>query len=507
MLSKQYAAPEPFIALASKQLQTSVVLAEHLAFTSEAEKAQLTVLSADGVALGKAMLQLFEQHDLSKISELTITVDTAVDLQFLLMYLVAPPSNFHKRFVGGHINIQLRSAGAVRNMASMLTTTDLGRAITLPEVFGKTTVSWEIAGSKEALLRDLERSCHDALRLFPQKSSREPIIAAFKDVVDYLNEHKIVYLEQQPQRGSSKMRAANIQPELFNALKAGEVVYASSDETLHLFISGTTLNIIDPGNLATPGYVREILKQKNIEHVNIMLTHMHTDHTAALLQVLKELNLAQVAYKVNIPEAALYQFSGFVAAHREELSLLNINRHIKLLQHKESLLSGAGELQVFSKVTKNLRHFIPNASYGFIENKHLRYFSGDINTPPPPSAAASPEDKRRYKRRIQYAFTTYFRNIFLTAKQQGVTSLELFTDFGHFSPQWQAYMRATIERMAQHYDLKNYAIYEEHFKQTMGTTEARTKNIPRLLSTEEIITDIKRRFTAVQPRTQMSIAL
>ncbi|PIS31405.1 hypothetical protein COT42_01160 [Candidatus Saganbacteria bacterium CG08_land_8_20_14_0_20_45_16] len=104
---------------------------------------RLDVITRDGVAAGKALLQLIQIVEITTCYEAVVNIEGPVDLQFLTMYLAAlPGADFPKRF-GSSSRVAERKltinliGGSSAEIFNLITNTQNGplRAITRSSVF------------------------------------------------------------------------------------------------------------------------------------------------------------------------------------------------------------------------------------------------------------------------------------------------------------------------------------------------------------------------------------
>ena len=456
-------------------LQQEVVASDHLKFSSD--NATVDILSADGLALGKSLVQILQTVNLSNQGKLIINVDAPVDLQFLLNYLVAPSENFQNRLATGEIHININSFAAFRHMFSLITATDHEQVLTLPEYNNfKRPVTWDIAVPQASVSEYMNQAKMDLLVMLPEY--RSVIEHTFEKIEDYFfSNANVIYVAAKDPTQTLYRRHGVVNTAILNGVAhEGRVMYVQSDETTHLFVSGNEGVSVDAGNVLGEAYRHALHEQNTISQESYFLTHAHLDHVAGLASSIKQDTLDEVAVRVFIAESTLPQFIGFYMARRNELRNLGFGSIFQVMTDKSYVPVGKGIMRLLPAPPNNLRHFIDSRGFVYTEGDLMRVFTGDINLPFP-SFTASLEEKAQYKLNMESALDSYFGAIFDEARKANMETLELFVDFGHFSPEWQAFMEKSIMNFTQATGITLAILYKEHLKNKTGTNEELSRDV------------------------------
>lgn len=407
---------------------------EHLALKKVGSKAELTLLSRDGVAIGKAFLQLLEQGEtLSDVNEIVINASSTADLQFITNYLVCPPGKeFAQRFQGNKITVRLHNFKAALQLPALITTAGMGKdadevCSILPELFRK-DVQYEIVETTKMnranLLKQLKRTDKELDKradLSPELKTN--IRKTLQQIKEYITSDKLVFINKNQtfEQRTLQGHRAYANQSYVKELLAGKTLYVESDEITHLKLLDKTLYVIDTGNPSTVAYVKALLKQdpECIKEVVIMQTHFHNDHCARLPELLSFIRKNRLPTKLVFNKDLHHQFAGFLMTN---LRVFRNNPQLKILPIAEGTTKEAS-FSLFNDSPDLIRHYIQSSGYFLQNGDNAMFFTGDIN---PPVGNNSSE-------KIVVAVYDYFLNILQKTLDKKISRLDIFADAGHFS--------------------------------------------------------------------------
>ncbi len=435
--------PRRNIAKFAPKTYGTIIPSEHLALKKFNNKAELTLLSRDGVAIGKALLQLMEQGTtLADVDEVIINASSTADLQFITNYLVCPTGKeFSQRFQGNKLTVRLHNFKAALQLPALITTAGMGKnadetCSILPELFRK-DVKYEIVETTKMnqakLLKQLARTHQElAKRTELSPEVKKNIDHTLKKIAEYINSDKLVFINKKElftQKTVASHRAyAN--PGYVKEILAGKTFYVQTDEITHLKLIDNTLYVIDTGNPSTVAYVKALLKKgpDQIKNIVIMQTHFHNDHCARLPELLSLVRKNKINTQLVFNKDLHHQFAGFLATN---LRVFKNNPTLKLRPVGKAQIQETGQktsFSLFNNVPDLLRHFIQSNGYFLQQGTAGLFFTGDINPPTPDKLNGQNLAEVSVK-----ALQSYLKNIIENALTKKITNLTLFADVGHFS--------------------------------------------------------------------------
>lgn len=453
----------------------TVLPAEHLRLSREPGKIIITLLSCDGMAIGKSLLQLLDHGEsLNNAEEIIINSYSSADLQFITSYIVAPPGQqFALRFQGKQLTIRLHTLEAALQLPALITTAGNcthgeETCSILPEIFKK-EVRYELVETSLlnrfhllnyiAETREEIRSRYDLA-----VNDKDKLCLTLDKIKEYIVSEKVSFIPEEPvpPQTHELKRLPVVDQDLLSRILAGETLYTVSDETSHITLIKNTLYVIDAGMLATPEYVQELLDAapERIQNITIIQTHFHNDHCARLAQVLELIRATNIPTQLILHKAVLHQFAGFYATH------LNSFKHHPRLS---LLVADNGNIPYYAGATittlsltpELLAHYIPSREFLIHNEGRGKYFTGDFNPPAP--------EKIQGADPVQEVITNirlYLKRIADLAQKQGITSLEIYADVGHFmvNPAYvEAFQRSILELNTEYRHLQ-LSLLAEHIK-------------------------------------------
>lgn len=417
--------------------------AEHLALKKDHNKAELTILSRDGVAVGKALVQLMAQGEtLADVDEVIINAASTADLQFITNYLVCPPGQeFAQRFQGTKLTIRLHNFKAALQLPTLITTTGMGEnadeaCSILPELFRK-DVTYEIVETTQMnqakLLKQLQRTRKEleSRKELPLQI-KENITKTLQKIEEYITSDKLVFINKKERFEAKTIRS---QRAYANALYvqeilAGKTFYVQTDEITHLKLLDNTLYIIDTGNPSTVAYVKALLKKDPdcIKNIVIMQTHFHNDHCARLPELLAFIRKNKINAQLVFNKKLHHQFAGFFATNLRVFKNNPTLHFLPISEDRTTRVSKKTTFSLFNKVPHLLRHFIQSNGYFLQQGSRGEFFTGDINPPTPDKING--EDLATVSVK---ALHTYLTTILEQALAKKIKTLNIFADIGHFA--------------------------------------------------------------------------
>lgn len=450
----------------------------------------LDLESTDGVEAGKALLQLFEQEgiDITNCHTVNINVKGPVDLQFITMYLSAPPGVvvrdgkaqplFFKRFGANveppnrQVNIILHNNAAADQIYSLITNSIEGACGTMqdiPSPLFQANVKFHVPKGNRSLLIARARSAARLLeKILPEKYHAE-LGNNLTKIEAYLSARVVKNRSLRPSRAQSRTTDRGIDkvPQLhLEKLGEGYVVAATSDESFHVSLKGKQVVVVDAGNPSSARYIMELAEKNEASGIQVFLTHFHRDHVNGLPKLLQAAEKAKAKVVIHIPEGTLFQSMGFFGTHLPALRKLAYSENVRL-----KVLPPAETAKVNSDTTvsmvephPSIKHFIYSAGYIEVDTKGktARAYTGDINPGP-----FNPRSFKPYTaEEVRDGLYAYFSNFISRAKAKGAKKIDLFVDYGHFPPDQQANIRSFFNR-----DLGiELAPHFEHIKDNHGYT-------------------------------------
>lgn len=455
-----------------------VVPENHILLEKHGNKAEITLVSRDGVAGGKALLQLFDRKEtLANLNELVINVSSSVSIGSIVNYSVCPPGHMDKAFNGQKITVRLHNFKAALQLPALITTTGNGKnadetCSILPELFRK-DVQYEIVETTKMnranLLKQLRRTSKELDQrndLTPQLKTN--IEKTLQKIEEYITSEKLVFINKKEtfEQKTVPGRRAYANPVYVNELLAGKTFYVQTDETTHLKLIEKTLYIVDTGNPSTVAYVKALLKKDPdcIKNIVIMQTHFHDDHCARLPELLSFIRKNKIPTTLAFNQSLYHQFTGFLTTHLRVFKnspTLNILPTSNNQPHKTTKKSKTN-FQLFDYVPDLIRHFIQSNGYFLQDGSQGIFFTGDINPLPPKK---NHEEQKELIAQTKESLQNYLQEILKTAIEKNIKQLAIYADAGHFegTPELLAAFENIVKELQKFYKI-NISLYKEHFK-------------------------------------------
>jgi hypothetical protein len=430
--------------------------------------------SADpnGIEISYELLEAIEKIDVTQKKKATVNITSNTNLQFISMYLVAPPGeHFLKRF--GHnlaenekpeIHFKLSPEAAVALMDA--TSSSDKYFMLLPEILYKQGVEMAIelkADTKPSgfpkeqvhttedsynLLKALNENTKNALSLILNKYNKkwEEYNIGFANWLENFtasdltpNDLSFIY-----QAKSNTNFKKNVPIKEINSFVEGlsnkQTFHVTSDQTTHMFIAGNDLILVDSGFPYTAEIINKVLKETpHINNVIINITHFHADHAG--LELVRAINAAasnQKKVQLNVAEESSQQLYGWLGSNQQEiLPLLERAPRLQIaLKNNYDSLEKINDETFFILVQqpKSIEHFIPTNGLIITTKKQnkTRIFSADFN-----EGVFNPKTKAKYsKTEVMIGITEYLDDLFDKAIENTKPggTVEFYIDIGHFLP-------------------------------------------------------------------------
>lgn len=413
----------------------------------------LKLKSADGVAIGKAFMQLMSKIDITKCHAVTLNVNSAADLQFVTMYLAAPPGKeFTKRFgsdlpegMGRKLIINLQNQKASNQIFNLITNTVNGKCGLLQDFIPYFAADVEFkmpTGSKDNLMHQLSGSI-DAMKANIKKSDltawdKTKAFAELDgtkyEIEDYINSHVVFDRKLEDAHVIKSLpRVQNVSNREIEDIINGKTMHVRSDETTHISLEEDTIVLVDAGNPSTSRYVEKLARSSDADKLSIFLTHFHNDHTAGLKETLRVAKENGLKVDINIPQNIIFQSVGFFATNYPDLDFASFNI-IPMSETEVALITDVAQVEMFS-TPPSISHFI--TSKGFVQSngESARCYSGDINP-----GAFDPQTQKPYRTgKLVEGLSSYFSELITSAARTGAKKVDVFVDRDHFlmnPPAW-----------------------------------------------------------------------
>jgi len=409
-------------------------------------------LTNDGVATGKAMVQLLEDStlNLAKYENIVINIDKA-GIQFLSFYTTLPPGKaFPKGLnqIGGlaakNIEINIRTKEAAEDLLFTLTTTDKEKITSMWQfINGSEMVKINVPEELRNHLLELINTARHSTNIF--KIDSKGLYARYSEHLmkkDYLTTldriEEFLQTSVQPtgelinteQTAPASHRSKTMDLDSAEAILNGEILYTPSDERTEMFFRKNTLFLVDCGSPATLDNITTlaaVAKAKGIKmnELVINISHFHDDHMGSLTEVLN--NIQQLKTKgftkirVNIPPSLVKQFTGYYLKNMDLINNLIGHRGFKInfLEKQKNYMS------VAPTFPPNMTHYIISESFMYKDNQDMLVFLGDWNTPFCQIADIIKTG----------TISKYFKDLFYNLHRRKITSAKLFIDLdsGHLT--------------------------------------------------------------------------
>ncbi len=475
---KEFRIPRKRINPAIPKAYGKIAPEDHILLKKYENKAELTLVSRDGVASGKALLQLFDRKEtLANLEEVIINVSSAVPIGPIVNYIVCPPGHADKAFTGQKITIRLHNFKAALQLPALITTTGNGKnadetCSILPELFRK-DVQYEIVETTKMNRANLLKQLRKTAKELEKRNDlpgelRTNIQNTLLKIKDYITSEKLVFIDKNQtfEKKTVPGRRAYANPTYVNELLAGKTFYVQTDETTHLKLIEKTLYIVDTGNPSTVAYVKALLKKDPdcIKNIVIMQTHFHDDHCARLPELLSFIRKNKIPTTLAFNQSLYHQFTGFLTTHLRVFKnspTLNILPTTNNQPHKTTKKSKAN-FQLFDYVPDLIRHFIQSNGYFLQDGTQGIFFTGDINPLPPKK---NDEEQKELIAQTKDAIRKYLQKILKTAFEKNIKHLAIYADAGHFegTPELLAALENIVKELRKFYKI-DISLYKEHFK-------------------------------------------
>jgi len=437
---------------------------EHLGYEISNGRLTLDVRTPDGIAAGKSFMQLMNSVDITGCSEAEVNLEMPSDLQFLIMYLAAPPGKeFMARF-GSHESVSSRRVtvnlpnGAADALFNLITNTTNNKCALLQDIPSfKAEVVFRVPEEEIPALRQKARNAVTGLRKALPSQYHEQLTEKLAEIEAYIDQNVVALPEELTGRNSLRPGPANLRrtrelsrEQISRLLDSGTTLATESDETTHISLEGNTMVLVDAGNPATATYVNALAEAARPREVKIFLTHFHADHTNGLAETLSTLRSRGINVELIIPEETLFQAMGYFTSNIKVLNTINSSARINIrtmAPGQELAINTSSSMHVMAPPA-SIGHYITSRGYVQINQEgQARCYSGDINPGP-----FNPATGKAYTdQEVQEGLRSYFFGLVRRAERQGAREVDLFIDYGHFPPPLQEYITGVLEQ-----DLSNY---------------------------------------------------
>lgn len=454
----------------------------------------------NGIDVANDLIKAMRNVDVTRVSSITVKVAVPMSLQFLSMYLVAPPGADFGRRMGGNLEkgtnkviVFHLSGEAAQQLADLACNSSPFSVATLPEILGF-LIRYETHGSEmpidevhtfQGMRPTLQESIDDTCDLL---STVQP---GFRD--DWVEHHGALgeYFENSVQYD---LRAEDFQgmpvpigPVLEADLKIpkehvrgvmeeDKTLHVQTDQTTHMFMledNGVASPVlVDCGNPASADYIKELLMHTNASRVIINLTHLHSDHAGKnLVKTIKAITDTGRQVILNGARTATRQWFGFISSNIEELLPLLEEGKIKLnfldVDGKFIELTTSSQIALLSSPAA-IGHYIVSIGYVIKDNSigKVRIFSGDINP-----GVFNPATKGPYTpEEVKSSLVAYFDSLIakaLEGRAKGPKQIDFFFDYGHFPANvYEEFFRKYISEKTSELRRDGITInfYQDHIK-------------------------------------------
>lgn len=454
--------------------------ADHILVSIHENEVKISLIGSDGIANGKSFLPLLRRVDASTCAKTILDVRTAVDSQFVTMYLAAPPGpDFFKRIGGGldpkikkELEIHLSHPESARVLLSALTNSFRDQISLLPDAMGfdvKIIAGSEPAEVIKALETQLVETAHrlNARGLGMPESRISGIRLLLKEYLQTRLCHGELPVSATAELATvaavALPRTVHVSDSAIRAVLGGSTFHVETDETAHVSVAGNAIVVVDAGNPTTPAVIRGLkTHDPSLSHLHIYLTHCHFEHVAALAETLRQAQACGISERIlYVPESAQFQILGFASAHPE---FLDSSFDIRIIPDSGIVPHEGSYRMHMLTPPAELTHFIPSRAFLALSAAHperARLFTGDINPKAGKPEIVGPE--------AVHALGDFLRTVATQLIHDGVNQLELFMDYGHFNPMTQTLNLELINTMRHEFEGKLSIVpYYDHQKDETG---------------------------------------
>lgn len=454
----------------------------------------------NGIDVASDLIRAMRNVDLTRVSSVTVKVVNSMNLQFITMYLAAPPGADFPLRVGANLEkgatkvmVLHLSGEAAKQLADLACNSSPFSVATLPELFGF-IIRYETGGGempedevhtfrgmRPTLQQNIDDTC--AFLRFVQPDLEDDWVEHHGALGEYFT-NKVQYdLTAEDFQGMPVAAAPVSEEELKipkehvrGVIEEGKTLHVRTDQTTHIFMlddKGVTSPVlVDCGNPATADYIKELLMYTNASRVLINLTHLHADHAGKnLVKTIKAVTDTGRQVILNGARTETRQWFGFISSNIEELLPLmkegKVGINFMNVDGRFVGLTSSSRIAVMG-TSAAISHYIVSVGYVIRDDSSgkVRIFSGDINPGvfnPATKAPYTPEE-------VTSSLVSYFNGLIAKALEENpraVKHIDLFFDYGHFPGNvYEEFFRKYISEKTKELSDRGIAInfYQDHVK-------------------------------------------